>query len=90
MARYPKAGTHPARSAAGGEATPPITGGWDHGDQDSRPPSAIARRVVYSGLAAVRPILRIPESTFGVVVKASTKPWPRRLGCSNKGEFDPD
>ena len=61
--RYPVGGRKqaPRSPPLVGRATPPITGGWDHGDQDSRPPSAIARRVVYRGLAAVRPILRIPE-----------------------------
>ena len=71
----------PARSAAGGEATPPITGGWDHGGLGK----SVALRLLGGSLMADEPRRSFhapPESTFGMVVKASTKPWPRRLGSS--------
>ena len=71
----------PARSAAGGEATPPITGGWDHGGLGK----SVALRLLGGSLMADEPRRSFhapPESTCGMVVKASTKPWPRRLGSS--------
>ena len=74
--------TAPAWSAAGGEATPPVTGRWDHGGLGNRS----LRDDSQERLIADEPRPTIPhapsESTFGVVVKASTKPWPRQLGSS--------
>ena len=71
----------PSASAAGGEATPPITGRWDHGGLGK----SVALRLLGGSLMADEPRRSFhapPESTFGMVVKASTKPWPRRLGSS--------
>ena len=75
----------PAESASGGEATPPITGGWDHGGSGwsgapyGFPPGIIKR----SSCERSRPDPSYPPSQrCGMVVKASIKPWPRRLGSS--------
>ena len=80
----------PERSPpTGGEATPPITGRWDHGWSGWSGSPAVSRPELLSAGALPTHPSYPPSQRFGVVVKASTKPWPRQLGSNIVRAFPP-